>query len=96
MNNKYLHKVLDMQSVCLACMTSSCFRVIGDIIISSILFVCRTYKNIVCVRIAILIFTKKSARAENPLLNSGDSFSLLGNDSQSLSIHLNCRSASQT
>jgi hypothetical protein len=68
MNDKYLPEVLDIQSVCLVRVPSSRFRVIGDIIISSVLFVCRTYKKY-SVRALRFLFTKRSARAENQLLN---------------------------
>ena len=49
MNDKYYPKVLDIQSVCLVRVPLSSFHVIGDTIISSILSVCRTYQNILCV-----------------------------------------------
>jgi hypothetical protein len=45
MNDKYFHKVLDIESV-FAARASSWYHVIGDIIILSVLFVCRTYQNI--------------------------------------------------
>ena len=46
MNDKYYPKVLDIQSVCWVRVPSSNFRVIGDIMISSILFVRWIYQNI--------------------------------------------------
>ena len=46
MNDKYCHKVLDIESVCLVRVPSSWYHVTGDIIISFVLFVCRTYQNI--------------------------------------------------
>jgi len=46
MSDKYYPKVLDIQCVCWVHVPSSSFHVIGDIIISSIIFVCWMYQNI--------------------------------------------------
>ena len=46
MNDKCFHKIPDFKSVYLVRVPSSWYHVIGDIIISSVLLVCRTYQNI--------------------------------------------------